>query len=244
MLDREGFRPNVGIVLLNSRNQVFWGKRLRTHSWQFPQGGIKYGESPEQAMFRELHEEVGLLPDHVRIIARTRDWLRYEVPEHYIRKDARGHYRGQKQIWFLLKLMGRDSDMNLRATDHPEFDAWRWNDYWVPLDVVIEFKRGVYELALTELARFLPKTNYHNRYLRGGTRSPRDDRHGDLVDDSHGDSSHDGHDGHEGHDGLSHDGRDGLSHDGHVSRGALHANAIEPDSLAGMRPPTDDLATR
>jgi putative (di)nucleoside polyphosphate hydrolase len=175
MLDREGFRPNVGIVLLNSRNQVFWGKRLRTHSWQFPQGGIKYGESPEQAMFRELHEEVGLLPDHVRILARTRDWLRYEVPEHYIRKDARGHYRGQKQIWFLLKLVGRDSDMNLRATDHPEFDAWRWNEYWVPLDVVIEFKRGVYQLALTELARFLPKTNYHNRYLRGGPRGPREE---------------------------------------------------------------------
>ena len=100
MLDREGFRPNVGIVLLNSRNQVFWGKRLRTHSWQFPQGGINHGESPEQAMFRELHEEVGLLPDHVQIVARTRDWLRYEVPDHFIRKDARGHYRGQKQIWF------------------------------------------------------------------------------------------------------------------------------------------------
>ena len=102
------------------------------------------------------YEEIGLLPDHVKILARTRDWLRYEVPEHYIRKDARGHYRGQKQIWFLLKLMGRDSDMNLRATDHPEFDAWRWNEYWVPLDVVIEFKRGVYQMALTELARFLP----------------------------------------------------------------------------------------
>src|SRR5882724_3535652 len=170
MLDREGFRPNVGIVLLNSRNQVFWGKRLRTHSWQFPQGGIKYGESPEQAMFRELHEEVGLLPEHVRIIARTRDWLRYEVPEHYIRKDARGHYRGQKQIWYLLQMLGRDSDMNLRASDHPEFDAWRWNEYWVPLDVVIEFKRDVYQMALTELARFLPKTNYHNRYLRSGMR--------------------------------------------------------------------------
>ena len=126
------------------------------------------------------------MPDHVRILARTRDWLRYEVPEHYIRKDARGHYRGQKQIWFLLKLLGRDSDMNLRATDHPEFDAWRWNDYWVPLDVVIEFKRGVYQLALTELARFLPKTNYHNRYLRGGSRGPRDDHDhaSDLPDDA------------------------------------------------------------
>jgi len=208
MLDREGFRPNVGIVLLNSRNQVFWGKRLRTHSWQFPQGGIKYGETPEQAMLRELHEEVGLLPEHVRILARTRDWLRYEVPEHYIRKDARGHYRGQKQIWFLLKLLGRDSDMNLRATDHPEFDAWRWNDYWVPLDVVIEFKRGVYQMALTELARFLPKPGGHNRYLRGGPRGGRGDEH-------------DGHDGHEPHD---HDGHD--HHDGHAGP-ALH-DAHEP----------------
>jgi putative (di)nucleoside polyphosphate hydrolase len=149
---------------------VFWGKRIRTHSWQFPQGGINYGETPEQAMFRELHEEVGLLPDHVRIIARTRDWLRYEVPDHFIRRDARGHYRGQKQIWFLLQLMARDCDMNLRATDHPEFDAWRWNEYWVPLEVVIEFKRDVYQMALTELARFLPRGSHHNRYLRSGMR--------------------------------------------------------------------------
>src|SRR4051812_16671198 len=170
MLDREGFRPNVGIVLLNAKNQVFWGKRIRTHSWQFPQGGIKHGETPEQAMFRELHEEVGLTYDHVRIVARTRDWLRYEVPMHFIRRDARGHYRGQKQIWFLLQLTGRDSDMNLRATDHPEFDAWRWNDYWIPLEVVIEFKRDVYQMALTELARFLPRGAQHNRYLRSGLR--------------------------------------------------------------------------
>ena len=184
MLDREGFRPNVGIVLLNARNQVFWGKRLRTHSWQFPQGGIKYGESPEQAMLRELHEEVGLLPDHVRILARTRDWLRYEVPEHFIRKDARGHYRGQKQIWFLLRLMGHDSDLDLRATDHPEFDAWRWNEYWVPLELVIEFKRDVYQMALSELARFLPRVNHQNRYLRSGMRPHR---HDELLDGPHDD---------------------------------------------------------
>lgn len=156
MLDREGFRPNVGIVLLNHRNQVFWGKRLRTHSWQFPQGGIKYGETPEQAMYRELHEEVGLLSEHVKVLARTRDWMRYEVPERFIRRDARGHYRGQKQIWFLLQLTGKDSDMNLRATDHPEFDAWRWNEYWIPLDIVIDFKRDVYQMALSELSRYLP----------------------------------------------------------------------------------------
>ena len=171
MLDRDGFRPNVGIILLNQKNQVFWGKRIRTHSWQFPQGGIDRGETPEQAMFRELHEEVGLMPEHVRIIARTRDWLRYEVPDRYIRRDARGHYKGQKQIWYLLQLLGHDWDLNLRATNHPEFDAWRWNDYWVPLDVVVEFKRGVYETALTELARFLPRQEQRNRYLRSGMRA-------------------------------------------------------------------------
>lgn len=174
MLDRDGFRPNVGIILLNQKNQVFWGKRIRTHSWQFPQGGIDRGETPEQAMFRELHEEVGLQPNHVRVVARTRDWLRYEVPDRYIRRDARGHYKGQKQIWFLLQLVGQDWDLNLRATDHPEFDAWRWNDYWVPLDVVVEFKRGVYEMALTELARFVPRSELQrNRYLRSGVR-PRE----------------------------------------------------------------------
>ena len=170
MLDRDGFRPNVGIILLNQKNQVFWGKRIRTHSWQFPQGGIDRGETPEQAMYRELHEEIGLLPEHVAIIARTRDWLRYEVPDRYIRREARGHYKGQKQIWYLLRLVGGDWNLNLRATNHPEFDAWRWNDYWVPLDVVVEFKRGVYEMALTELSRFVPRQDNRNRYLRGGPR--------------------------------------------------------------------------
>jgi len=166
MLDREGFRPNVGIILLNQRNQVFWGKRIRTHSWQFPQGGIDRGETPEQAMIRELHEEVGLKPEHVRIVARTRDWLRYEVPDRFIRRDARGFYKGQKQIWFLLQMVVPDHHLNLRATDHPEFDAWRWNDYWVPLDVVVEFKRGVYEMALTELSRFLPRHDSRNHFVR------------------------------------------------------------------------------
>ena len=179
MLDREGFRPNVGIILLNQRNQVFWGKRIRTHSWQFPQGGIDRGETPEQAMFRELHEEVGLRPEHVRIVARTRDWLRYEVPERFIRRDARSYYRGQKQIWFLLQLTGHDWDLNLRATNHPEFDAWRWNDYWVPLDVVVEFKRGVYEMALTELSRYVPRQDSRNRYLRSNARL-RDGDHADV----------------------------------------------------------------
>ena len=155
MLDREGYRPNVGIVLVNGHNEVFWGKRIREHSWQFPQGGINKGETPEQAMYRELHEEVGLLPEHVAILGRTREWLRYDVPRHWVRREWRNTYKGQKQIWFLLRLTVRDNDVCLRASERPEFDAWRWNEYWVPLDAVIEFKRAVYQLALTELARHL-----------------------------------------------------------------------------------------
>ena len=178
MLDREGFRPNVGIVLCNAKNEVFWGKRIREHSWQFPQGGIKRGETPEQAMYRELQEEIGLQPEHVRILGRTRGWLRYEVPTQWIKRDWRGSYKGQKQIWFLLRLVGRDNDVSLRANSKPEFDAWRWNDYWVPLDAVIEFKRAVYQQALSELIRFID----HDRRIRyprpGGALVARADRGG------------------------------------------------------------------
>lgn len=165
MLDKEGYRPNVGIILANQRNEVFWGKRVNQHAWQFPQGGIKAGETPLQAMYRELEEEIGLLRGHVRILGRTREWLRYEVPERWARrqrelKDANparqgAAYRGQKQIWYLLRMMGRDCDVKLRASGHPEFDAWRWHDYWVPLETVIDFKREVYRQALIELHRYL-----------------------------------------------------------------------------------------
>ena len=163
MIDRDGYRPNVGIIICNWKNEVFWGKRVKEHSWQFPQGGIKAGETPERAMFRELHEEVGLVEEHVRILGRTRDWLRYEVPEQWVRREWRGNYRGQKQIWYLLRLVGRDSDVHLRASDKPEFDAWRWNDYWVPLESVIEFKRDVYQLALNELAKYLHRNPHERR---------------------------------------------------------------------------------
>ena len=168
MLDRDGYRPNVGVILANPRNDVFWGKRVNQHAWQFPQGGIKPGESPEQAMYRELEEETGLKADHVRILGRTRHWLRYEVPERWMRRDWRGTYRGQKQIWYLLRLTGRDSDVKLRASGHPEFDAWRWQDYWIPLETVIEFKREVYRQALTELHRYL-NADRRPRALRTGS---------------------------------------------------------------------------
>ena len=159
MLDREGYRPNVGIILCNAKNEVFWGKRIREHSWQFPQGGIKRGETPEDAMYRELYEEVGLLPEHVRILGRTKGWLRYEVPTHWIKREWRGSYKGQKQIWFLLRLVGRDNDVSLRATKKPEFDA------------VIEFKRTVYEHALNELVRFID-LDRRSRSLRVGVLAP------------------------------------------------------------------------
>jgi putative (di)nucleoside polyphosphate hydrolase len=155
MIDRDGYRPNVGIILCNSKNEVFWGKRIKQHSWQFPQGGIKHGETPEQAMYRELMEEVGLSPHHVKILGRTREWLRYEVPSNWVRREWSNRYKGQKQIWFLLRLVGRDCDVCLRSSEHPEFDAWRWSHYWVPLNSVIEFKRNVYKNALEELSRFL-----------------------------------------------------------------------------------------
>jgi putative (di)nucleoside polyphosphate hydrolase len=119
-------------------------------------------------MYRELEEEIGLRAEHVKIVGRTRDWLRYEVPDHFIKREIRGHYRGQKQIWFLLRMCARDNDVNLRLTDHPEFDAWRWHEYWVPLDVVIEFKRDVYQRALQELSRFLTwPANGHDRRQHG-----------------------------------------------------------------------------
>ena len=151
----DGYRANVGIVISNPNGKVFFAKRRYQSGWQFPQGGINEGESPKEAMFRELKEEVGLEPSHVEIIARTKDWLRYDVPKNWIRRDWRDRYKGQKQIWFLLRLTGRDSDVSLKNTKKPEFDAWRWDDFWSPVDQIIDFKRDVYEQALKELYEHL-----------------------------------------------------------------------------------------
>jgi putative (di)nucleoside polyphosphate hydrolase len=170
MIDKDGYRPNVAIILCNAKNEVFWGKRIREHSWQFPQGGIKHGEAPEDAMFRELEEETGLKREHVKILGRTKSWLHYNVPSHWVKREWRGTYKGQKQIWYLLRLTGRDNDIHLRASEHPEFDAWRWHDYWVPLDAVIEFKRDVYRKALHQLVRYLDRPprvsprSHHDRH--------------------------------------------------------------------------------
>lgn len=163
MIDEQGYRPNVGIVLCNGALQVLWAKRCGGNGWQFPQGGVHADETPEAAMYRELHEEVGLLSAHVEILGRTRDWLRYDIPDDYRRRlsaPSRPEFRGQKQIWFLLRLTGRDEDVKLDACHKPEFDEWRWVDYWRPLDEIIPFKRDVYRLALTELEPFLKASGF------------------------------------------------------------------------------------
>ena len=159
MIDNEGYRPNVGIIICNNKKKVLWAKRADEDAWQFPQGGINEGESPKEAMYRELMEEVGLGAEHVEIIARTKEWLRYDVPKNWIRRDWRDRYKGQKQIWFLLRLIGDDSNVFLKNTKKPEFDAWRWDDFWSPLDQIIDFKRDVYEQALNELWEHLSEND-------------------------------------------------------------------------------------
>jgi putative (di)nucleoside polyphosphate hydrolase len=155
MIDEQGYRPNVGIVLCNARNDVFWARRAGRDGWQFPQGGIKSHESAEDALYRELYEEVGLAREHVTVLGRTRDWMHYDIPNDYLRRTPQGVFRGQKQIWFLLRLVGCDDDVCLERANRPEFDAWRWTGYWSVLDHIILFKRDVYQRALTELEPLL-----------------------------------------------------------------------------------------
>lgn len=155
MIDEDGYRPNVGIVLCNDRCQVFWGRRVGQEAWQFPQGGIKASEAPEEAMFRELEEEVGLLPQHVEVLGHTRGWLKYRLPQRYIRRYSHPICIGQKQIWFLLRLRCPDTTFCLDKTHKPEFDYWRWVKYWYPVREVVFFKRRVYSRALQELCPLL-----------------------------------------------------------------------------------------
>lgn len=152
MIDADGYRPNVGIILANSGGQVLWAKRIRQEAWQFPQGGISPGESPTEAMYRELHEELGLHPEHVEVLGMTRDWLRYRLPRRFIRRRSYPICIGQKQRWFALRLEACESMVRFDACETPEFDGWRWVNYWHPLKEVVPFKRGVYRKALNELA--------------------------------------------------------------------------------------------
>ena len=152
MIDRDGYRPNVGIILSSDDGRVLWAKRIGQSAWQFPQGGIDQGETPEDALFRELNEELGLAREHVRILGVTSHWLRYRLPSRYVRRRRGRVCIGQKQKWFALRLVAGEELVRFDATDSPEFDGWRWVDYWHPLQEVVEFKREVYQRALRELA--------------------------------------------------------------------------------------------
>ncbi|MCC5873190.1 MAG: RNA pyrophosphohydrolase [Gammaproteobacteria bacterium] len=157
MIDRDGFRPNVGIILANDHGQVLWARRVGGRdAWQFPQGGIQAEETPEEAMYRELWEEVGLTPEAVKVVACTRGWLRYRLPRRMLRNNTTPKFVGQKQKWFLLRMEAADGAVCVSACDKPEFDFWRWVSYWYPLGQVVSFKRDVYRRALAELAPSLP----------------------------------------------------------------------------------------
>jgi putative (di)nucleoside polyphosphate hydrolase len=173
VIDPEGFRANVGIIICNKSGQVFWARRYGQHSWQFPQGGIDKGETAEEAMYRELNEEVGLTQKDVKIEAVSRNWLRYKLPKRLVRKGTSPVCIGQKQKWFLLSLTCNESDVDLAATGHPEFDDWRWVSYWYPVRNVVSFKRDVYRRMMKEFVPFVmpsakspqvsPRRNRHKR---------------------------------------------------------------------------------
>ena len=151
VIDADGFRANVGIVLLHEQ-QVFLGRRTGGRGWQFPQGGVRVGEAVEDAVYRELHEEIGVPRDSVELLGGTHEWLRYRLPPRYIRRNQRPLCVGQRQRWFLLRLTALDVRFDFARTNEPEFDRWRWASWWEPVREVIYFKRPVYASALTELA--------------------------------------------------------------------------------------------
>lgn len=155
MIDSDGYRLNVGIIIANKQGKLFWGKRVQQNAWQFPQGGIRENETPQQAVFRELKEEVGLSPSDVRVLGKTKDWLHYDLPKYLIRQNSQPICIGQKQIWYLLGLQADEQQINLTSHATPEFESWSWVDYWKPVQDVVEFKQAVYHEALTQLEQDL-----------------------------------------------------------------------------------------
>jgi putative (di)nucleoside polyphosphate hydrolase len=151
LIDRDGFRANIGIILMGEDSRLFLGRRTGGRGWQFPQGGIGRGETLVESLYRELREEIGLASSDVEILANTDRWLRYRLPARYVRRNAHPLCIGQKQRWFLLRLRRPSVTFQFDQTPQPEFDRWRWVDYWQPIREVIYFKRAVYTQALHEL---------------------------------------------------------------------------------------------
>ena len=147
------YRPGVGIVLFNSAGEVFVAERIdMPGSWQMPQGGIDKGEEPEAAVMRELEEEIGT--GSAEIMACTEDWLSYDLPENLVGKVWKGKYRGQKQLWYLLRFNGPDDAITIE-TEHPEFSRWQWMDPDALIRSIVPFKRTVYETVLATFRKEL-----------------------------------------------------------------------------------------
>jgi putative (di)nucleoside polyphosphate hydrolase len=155
VIDSDGYRANVGIILSNQHGKLLWAQRMGQDAWQFPQGGVNPEETAEQAMYRELWEEIGLNNDDVEMIASTSSWLRYKLPKRMVRRHSQPVCIGQKQKWYLLRLAAEESSVNLQSTDSPEFEGWKWVDYWYPVDQVVYFKKRVYRCALQQLNKYL-----------------------------------------------------------------------------------------
>ena len=140
------YRPCVGVMLINREGLVFAGQRIDNPApaWQMPQGGIDKGEKPKEAAFRELWEETGISADLVEVLAKTEDWVTYDLPPELLGRVWGGKYRGQKQKWFLFRFLGRDDQVQI-ATEHPEFERWRWIGADEMVAAIVPFKRAVYE---------------------------------------------------------------------------------------------------
>ena len=157
-IEKLPYRQNVGVMLVNSDDRVFVGRRIdmKGPHWQMPQGGIDPGESPEEAALRELEEETGVSRDLVRIEAENEGWLAYDLPLELLDKLWGGKYRGQEQKWYLMRFEGADQDVNIQ-TEHPEFSAWAWMHPADLIENIVPFKRSVYDAVLNEFANYLPE---------------------------------------------------------------------------------------
>ena len=151
------YRKGVCIMLLNAKGEVFVAKRLDTlvEAWQMPQGGIDDGEEPRTAALRELTEETGVPAARVTILAESADWYRYDLPDDLVPIIWKGKHRGQQQKWFVMRLDGPDSLINITADDHPEFSEWKWITMQQLPEVIVPFKRELYAALVAEFSHLV-----------------------------------------------------------------------------------------